>query len=175
MFPNKSAYSKDVDEKIFNLEFLINQRFSKMVDAEEQKDWWKYFVNFKFIYLRLSPHMLPERRREIAGDFEMLEVAIMEIEKTNENEESKKRKVSLIRRDFVDKHVAFLFDSLPDAGLASIQSDAEVDFTVADFKALKTITRMSGGLPAVNKIVLGETKEKQDEAMNSNTSEVEHG
>ena len=112
-----------------------------MVTAEEDQDWWKYFVNFKFICFRLMPHMHPVVREGIAKDFKKMVDAIGVIRKNESNDMSKKAKVLTIQKDFVDTHQAYLFDTLPNAGLANIKADGDVDYDKLSFEQMKSVVR----------------------------------
>jgi len=133
--------SETAPESWYNFEQLINQRFSRMVTAEEEQDWWKYFVNFKFICFRLMPHMHPLVREGISKDFQLMIDAIQNIRKTEQNDASKKSKVLHIQKDFVDTHQAYLFDTLPNAGLANIKADGDVDYDKISFEQMKNVVR----------------------------------
>jgi len=133
--------SETAPESWYNFEQLINQRFARMVTAEEEKDWWKYFVNFKFICFRLMPHMHPVVREGIAKDFSTMVDAINQIRKTEANDLSKQTKVLTIQKDFVDTHQAYLFDTLPNAGLANIKADGDVDYDKLSFEQMKGVVR----------------------------------
>ena len=137
--------SETAPESWYNFEQLINQRFARMVTAEEEQDWWKYFVNFKFICFRLMPHMHPVIREGIAKDFETMMQTIDAIRLKETNDMSRDRKILHIQKDFVDTHQAYLFDTLPNAGLANIKADGDVDYNKIEFSNMKLIVRNQGG------------------------------
>lgn len=149
--------SETAPESWYNFEQLMNQRFSRMVNAEEDQDWWRYWVNFKFIYFRLMPHMHPDTRELIDGDYRLMLEAIEKIRKEEKNDNSKKMKILHIQKDFVDTHQAYLFDTLPNAGLANIKADGDIDYDTTSFENIKRITRNQiGTKTAIEREVGGE-------------------
>lgn len=157
---NSQGTQEAAPESWYNFEQLMNQRFSRMVAAEEEQDWWKYFVNFKFICYRLMPHMHPTVREGIAKDFELLYKTLDGIETNEQNDLSKKTKANEIRRNFVDTHQAYLFDTLPNAGLANIKADGDVDWNILDFKTFRRIIRDNSGMKTAVEVA---NQEDEDE------------
>jgi len=129
-----------------NLEFLINYRISRMLDAEEKRDWWRYFVNFKFIFLRLLMYVEPNERMISECEWRMLEYNISRIrEDAALNDQAKKDKVLNLQRDFANAHMAQVYLLFPKANLAVIKEDGEIDFDLMRWEAMKGFLTAGAG------------------------------
>ena len=134
--------ANNIDTQMLKLEFFINYRLNRMVTFEEDKDWWRYFVNFKAVYNRLLPHMDPEERMEQECEWRLLYFNLKKIEDNTElNKSAREEKKLEMYRDFTMAHLGFLFLVFPKAGLSITTDDGEIDFNKVSFETLKQIVR----------------------------------
>jgi hypothetical protein len=130
-----------------NWEWLINNRIMKMNDAEAEEDWEKYYVYGKFVLQRLRPHMELSQRQAIESEFLLLQEYERKIrEHPTNNETSKKNDIKLLRKGFIDAHAAYIFFTLPRAGLIQIEEEGEIDFSKMDFEVMKTLIKNRSGM-----------------------------
>jgi hypothetical protein len=152
------------------LEYLINFRINKMIDAKEQKDWWKYFVNFEFLYQRLLPYMETEDR--MCHECEWRYLAYLEKKIRNDttiNDTTRETKILELKREFAEGHMAYLYLLFPKAGLATIKESGEIDFTKMRWDALRSFIQDGGGTPSGLEYALDRQKrmdEKDEQRLN---------
>jgi hypothetical protein len=131
-----------------------------MVTFKEDKDWWRYFVNFEAVYNRLLPHMDPDERMEQECEWRLLYYNLKKVEDdTGLNKSAKEEKKNEMYRDFTMAHLGFLFLVFPKAGLSITTDDGEIDFNKLSFDSLKQIVRSGAGTPvSVERAAAAETK-----------------
>jgi hypothetical protein len=152
--------ANNIDTQMLKLEFFINYRLNRMVTFKEDKDWWRYFVNFEAVYNRLLPHMDPDERMEQECEWRLLYYNLKKVEDdTGLNKSAKEEKKNEMYRDFTMAHLGFLFLVFPKAGLSITTDDGEIDFNKISFDTLKQIVRSGAGTPvSVERAIAAETK-----------------
>lgn len=155
MYPGQGGGGEDGDASqstYQNLEFLINYRINRMLDAEEKEDWWKYFVNFKFLFQRLLIFMEDRDRMNAECEWRLLFYNIKLLRKdTTLNDTTRREKTLKLQKEFADSHMAGVYLLFPKAGLAKIKEDGEIDFSKMSWEALSMFVRSTTGTPNATK------------------------
>lgn len=128
-----------------SVRWLLNNRIMKMNEAEANQEWYKYFVYFKFIFLRLIPRINVDIRKKIESDWWAFHAIIRAIEKSNQNELTKKKNIETLQRNFADSHMFYIYQTLPKVGLDTIIEEGSIEPQKHDFKELERIVRGGNG------------------------------
>jgi hypothetical protein len=149
-----------------DFEWLINNTLAKMRDAEAFRDWYKYFVYFKFVYYRLLCYIPPDERQAHESDWKKFYAARDKIEKENTNETAKNKELDLLMKNFVETHDAVLFLTFPRAKLAFVKEDSVIDLDKTDLRTIQNVVRASstGAPTAITNAMEGQAarEEKQN-------------
>lgn len=112
-----------------------------MARAEADKDWWKFWVYFKFVIKRLLPYMDIDARVALEADWQELTRLEREIETGKDPEPTQARNIEKLRLSFIKNHESYISLSLPRTGLITVTEDSLVDFNKHDFDIFKRAIR----------------------------------
>jgi hypothetical protein len=76
-------------------------------------------------------------------DFATLVEAIITIKEGNDNDQSKKLRIQLLRVDFADTHRYFIMEALPRASIYKVSEEGVLDFNRHKLEETKEIIRHS--------------------------------
>lgn len=140
---NQAQDQKDVG---INYSWLVLDTVRRMRDAQAQGRLDEYYTQFEYGLQLLLPHIEIETRANIEEDFAVLMEKIVAIKETEDNEQSKKKRIQEIRVDFADTHRYFIMEALPRASIYKVSEEGVIDFNRHQLNETTEIIRNSGGL-----------------------------
>lgn len=129
-----------------DFEWLINNRLMAMNEAEANRDWYRYFVYFRFVFYRILPFIRRKERRLLETDWQTFHKAKQKIELNENAEGTRKKQVEELMRNFVETHQASVFYAFGRAKLISIKEEGIIDWTTIDLDTVQKIVRGRGDI-----------------------------
>jgi len=125
-----------------DFEWLINNRLMAMNEAEARKDWYRYFVYFRFVFFRILPFIRRKERKALESDWKKFHIAKQAIELDSEYAEgTRKKEVEELMRNFVEAHQASVFYAFGRAKLVSIKEEGLIDWTTIDLETVQKLVK----------------------------------
>lgn len=162
--PNRAMdkQAQDQQDVGINYSWLVLDTIRRMRDAQAQDRLDEYYTQFEYGLQLLLPHIETETGARIQLDFETLQERIVAIKESDDNEQSKKKAIQLIKCDFADTHRYFIMEALPRASIYKVSEEGVLDFSKHKLDEIKEIVRHSSqGMASNIKAVVEANKAKE--------------
>lgn len=154
--------------------WMLQYHMGKMIDAEGSKDWWRFWVEFKFVLERMLAYMEPETRRKIDEDRRELEKYVYAIQKqTGLDQKAKDNEIEKLRLNFIESHRAYTGLYLAKTGLIQVEEVGELNFEKHDFKLLSRIIRAGAEPAEIERTADNYLEQKKEAEANGDTTTTE--
>jgi hypothetical protein len=143
--PSPAVFTSDPSS---NPNWMLDHHIMLMVTAEADKDWWRYWVYFKFIMDRLTPYMEVDVRKNLERERALEMDKEYEIGKTAEAQVAKDKLLEQLRNVYIEKHKGYITQNLPRAGIIQLEEEGAIDEDEKDYELLRTLMRAGGASSA---------------------------
>ena len=137
--PGPAVFTSDPSS---NPNWMLDHHIMLMVTAEADKDWWRYWVYFKFVMDRLTPYMEVDVRKNLETERAAEMKREYEIESiTTESAIAKENLLEKLRKAYIETHKGYITMNLPRAGIIQLEEEGAIDEDEKDYELLRTMMR----------------------------------